>query len=129
MKYYNDSEKKIISDFEEYIIYRENAGYENEGGDQVEFFLYGDILYNISIPQCLYLLNLNNYQKDFYIFREEFVQITNFFDKIKKISKNMNENNFVQNEIIKNENENVTWEFDVKSDDIFPLDIEEKQEK
>ena len=40
----------------------------------------------------------------------------------------MNENNFVQNEIIKNENENVTWEFDVKSDDIFPLDIEEKQE-
>ena len=77
----NEDVKKIIFDFTKIYVLDTQFQDDDEGGDQLEIFLSGDRLNDISIMESLYLLNLNNYQKDFLLFRKEFSKITEFIRK------------------------------------------------
>ena len=77
----NENEKKIIDDFKTIYFCNKDFQEDSEGGDQLEIFLFGDRLNDISIIQSLYLLNIKNYEKDFYSFRNDFIKITEFSQK------------------------------------------------
>jgi len=77
----NEDEKKMIDDFTKIYVCDKDFQEDNEGGDQLEIFLFGDRLNDISIIQSLYLLNIKNYEKNFYLFRNEFIKITEFVQK------------------------------------------------
>ena len=80
-KEYNEEEKKVILDFKNIYVSNKRFQKTSEEGDQLEIFLFGNKVNSISIAQCFYLLNLKNYEKKFYTFREEFKEITKYIDE------------------------------------------------
>ena len=73
-RYENNEESfNIVKEFKKNI---DNFEDDEEGGNQIEIFLYGDIKSTISINESLYLLDLNNYNKYFNDFKNDFVKIS-----------------------------------------------------
>jgi hypothetical protein len=69
----NEESFNIVQEFKKNI---DNFEDDEEGGNQIEIFLYGDIKSTISINESLYLLDLNNYNKYFNDFKNDFVKIS-----------------------------------------------------
>ena len=80
-KQYNKEEQKVILDFKNIYVFNKSFQKTSEEGDQLEILLFGNKVNSISIAQCFYLLNLKNYEKKFYTFREEFKEITMYIDE------------------------------------------------
>ena len=96
----NENEKKIIDDFKTIYFCNKDFQEDSEGGDQLEIFLFGDRLNDISIIQSLYLLNIKNYEKDFYLFRNDFIKITEFSQKKSDFFNKYNLENNKENDTI-----------------------------
>jgi len=139
----NEDELNIFDDFTKIFVCYQDFQNDNEGGDQLEIFLFGDRLNDISMIQSFYLLNLKNYEKHFYLFRNEFKNITEFSQKKSEFLKQCNlETNKKDNTIKSSDDkggshindENITfsdkYDFDsLISDDEDENDIEPKEEK
>ncbi len=77
--------KKLFEIVQEFKKNIDKFDDDEEGGNQIEIFLYGEIKNTVSINECLYLLDLNNYKKHFNDFKNDFVAISkkNESDKYK----------------------------------------------
>ena len=73
----NEESLKIVNEFKKNIDKFED---NEEGGNQIEIFLYGEIKNTVSINECLYLLDLNNYKKHFNDFKKDFVIISQKYE-------------------------------------------------
>ena len=93
----NEDDKKLIHDFKRVFVCDRDFQDGSEGGEQLEIFLFGDRLNEISIFQSFYLLNIKNYEKNFYLFRNEFKKISEFTEKksnfLEKYNLETNEHN------------------------------------
>ena len=68
---------KIVEEFKKNI---DKFTDNEEGGNQIEIFLYGEIKNTVSINECLYLLDLNNYNKHFNDFKNDFITISQKYE-------------------------------------------------